>query len=141
MRGSFALCRPGPSKLGEDLVGQHVEGNGSASFADADQFGFLVQGGAFIIPDKLDLFARYEYLDLDGVLYDPPISAMMPVADDEINLVTVGMNYYFKKHTAKFTADIVWVLDPLPDSDTGAGLLRSSEDDQLVFRTQIQLMF
>ena len=123
------------------LVGQHVKGNGSASFADADQFGFLVQGGVFIVPDKVDLFARYEYLDLDGVLYDAAVSSMTPVTDDKINLVTVGMNYYIKKHTLKLTTDLVWVLDPLPDSHTGAGLLRSSEDDQIVIRTQLQLMF
>ncbi len=66
---------------------------------------------------------------------------MTPVVDDEINIITFGANYYFKKHTIKLTTDLVWVLDPLPDSDTGAGLLRSSEDDQIVIRTQLQLMF
>ncbi len=123
------------------FVGQHVQDNGSASFAEVDQIGLLVQGGVFIVPDKLDVFARYEYLNLDGVLYNAAISVMTPVVDDEINLVTLGANYYFKKHTIKLTTDLIWVLDPLPDSDTGAGLLRSSEDDQLVFRTQLQLMF
>ena len=123
------------------FVGQHVQDNGSTGFAEVDQIGFLVQGGIFVIPDKLDVFARYEHLDLDGVLYNAAVSSMTPVADDKINLVTVGMNYYFKKHTIKLTTDLIWVLDPLPDSDTGAGLLRSSEDDQIVFRTQIQLMF
>lgn len=123
------------------FVGQHVQDNGSAAFAEVDQIGFLVQGGIFVIPDKMDVFARYEHLDLDGVLYNAAVSSMTPVADDKINLVTVGMNYYFKKHTVKLTTDLIWVLDPLPDSDTGAGLLRSSEDDQIVFRTQIQLMF
>lgn len=123
------------------LVGQHVDDNGSASFAEVDQLGFLVQGGVFVIPDKLDVFARYERLDLDSVLYDSKVSVMTPLADDEINLVTVGANYYFKKHALKLTTDVVWVLDQLPDSDTGAGLLSSSEDNQIVFRTQFQLMF
>ncbi len=123
------------------FVGQHVQDNGSASFAEVDQIGFLVQGGIFVLPDKLDVFVRYEYFDLDGLIYDAPITTMTPVVDDEINIITFGANYYFKKHTIKLTTDLVWVLDPLPDSDTGAGLLRSSEDDQLVLRTQLQLMF
>lgn len=123
------------------LVGRHVEDNGSASFADADQFGLLLQGGVFLIPDKVDVFARYEYVELDGVLYDAAVSAMTPVMGDEINIVTVGANYYFEGHSLKLTTDVVWVMDPLPDSDTGAGLLSSSADDQVVFRTQLQLMF
>lgn len=123
------------------FVGQHVDDNGSASFTDVDQFAFLVQGGLFVIPDNLDVFARYEYINLDGVFYGPAIILMTPVAEDEINIVTAGANYYFNKHALKLTADVVWVIDQLPDSDTGAGLLQSSQDNQIVFRTQLQLMF
>ena len=123
------------------LIGQHVDDNGSASFADADQFGFLVQGGVFIIPDTLDVFARYEYLDLDGGVFDVKSGSMTATADDEINIITIGTNYYFKKHMLKLSADVVWVLDPLPESDTGAGLLSSSDGDQLAIRFQWQLYF
>jgi hypothetical protein len=123
------------------LVGQSIDDNGSASFVDADQYGFLLQGGLFLIPDELDVFARYEYLDLDGVSYDPEITTATAILDDDLNLVTLGMNYYFKKHTAKLTCDLIWVLDPLPEGDSGAGLRTSVDDDQFVLRTQIQLYF
>ncbi len=119
-------------------VGQHISGSG---LPDADQFGLLVQAGAFVIPDKMDVFARYEYLDLDGLFYNNRIGTITPTAHDEISLLTVGMNYYFKEHSAKFSLDAVWALDPLPDDDPGAGLLASPGDDQVVLRAQFQLLF
>lgn len=120
------------------FVGQHISSGG---LPGADQFGLLVQAGAFVIQDKMDVFARYEYLDLDGLFYNNRIGTMRPTAHDEISLLTIGTNYYFKTHSAKFSLDTVWVLDPLPDGDTGAGLLASPGDDQVVLRAQFQLMF
>jgi len=104
---------------------------------DFDDLGVLVQA-AYMITDQLQPYVRYDFLDIDGA--------------DEINMITAGANYYFKKHNAKFTADIVYGLDPLvsapsrrindPFSD-GLGLLKdaSGEDGQIAFRTQFQLLF
>ena len=87
-----------------------------------------------VIPEKLEPFLRWEYLDLD----EDEIGG-----EDDVNIVTIGMNYYFNKHNAKFTLDVVWALDALPASSTGLGLLADDRDgdDQVAVRAQFQLLF
>lgn len=98
---------------------------------EADPFGFQVQGG-YTIDDTWEPFARYEYIDPDN-------------GGGEISVVTVGVNYFLKKHSAKFTLDGVLALDPLTGiavSD-GLGLQGDSagEDGQFAIRAQFQLLF
>lgn len=113
---------------------------------DACQIGFVVQGGLFVVPDKLELFGRYEWIDFDGVYYrNNGSSAQSGSGDldeeDELGIVTVGGNWYFKKHNAKLTIDVLWALDPVPVANSGAGLLASADDDQVVLRSQFQFAF
>lgn len=100
--------------------------------------GYMVQAGYMVIPDKLEPYVRYEWVEFD----DPFVT------NDEVNMITVGGNYYINKHNAKFTLDVVFVMDPLDASNTalsgttGMGLLTdSSNDDQMVVRAQFQLLF
>ena len=122
-------------------VAQHVFDNDSPAIPEPDQQGFVAQAGVFVVPDEIDLFARYEHVDLDGFFYNLRDGEFDQVADDSIELLTFGGNYYFKKHNAKLTIDVVCVMDPLPTSATGLGLLQSSNDDQVSVRTQFQLYF
>jgi hypothetical protein len=63
--------------------------------------------------------------------------------------MTFGANYYFHKHDAKFSLDLVWALDTIPSvgGDMGAfsglGLLGdyAGEDNQLALRAQFQLLY
>ena len=123
------------------FVGQHVDGNGSASLPDLDQFGVVVQAGTFVVPDKLEVYGRYEHLALDGYLYEKRDGKFTRAVDDSINLLTVGANYYVIDHRVKLSCDAVWALDPLTGADTGAGLVASPEDDQVAVRVQLQLYF
>ena len=125
----------------------YVAGMGSHSdnefAADTDRYGFLAQGG-YNIDDTYEPFIRYEWMDLDsgGLL-----------ADDELNLVTAGINWFQDQHNAKFTADVVWSPDSLPGAalipNTSASDIRNlgllsdsgSEEDQLALRLQYQLLF
>lgn len=92
---------------------------------------YLVQAGYMVIPDKLEPFVRYEWIE-----YDDP-----SVTNDEINILTFGANYYIKKHDAKFTLDVVYAMDPISGA-SGLGLLSDSDnDDQIAIRAQFQLLF
>jgi phosphate-selective porin OprO/OprP len=122
-------------------IAQHVFDNDSPAIPEPDQRGFVAQVGVFVVPDKIDLIARYEHVDLDGFFYNLRDGEFDQVEDDSIELLTFGGNYYFKKHNAKLTIDVVWVMDPLPTNATGLGLLKSSNDDQVSVRTQFQLYF
>lgn len=105
-------------------------------------WGLLVEGGYQIIPDKLEPFVRWEYLDHDSVSYN------------ELQAITIGLNWYLKKHAAKFTTDVVWVYDgdfgsnafgASPNS-SGLGFTHDNTgsadtEDIIVWRAQFQLLF
>lgn len=119
---------------------QHVENNGSGSLADADQWGFLVQGGLFIIPDKFDVFVRAEWADLDGVYFKQSAGTTTATTVDDPELLTAGFNYYLRGNAVKFTVDVVHAPKGLPARDSGAGL-RASENDQTAVRAQATVSF
>jgi len=128
-------------------VGRHWNNPGTAN--DNDQLGFLAQASYMLVPDKFEPFVRWEYIDLDGVFQDPHGNRHTPVMDSEINIVTIGVNRYFNKHKAKLTVDAMYALDPIPADGviapvgTNTGFLPdvSGNDNQLVFRTQMQLFY
>ncbi|MEM9914977.1 MAG: porin [Planctomycetota bacterium] len=101
---------------------------------ESDPFGLLAQAG-YTIDDKWEPFVRYEFIDTDvaGV--------------DEVSVITAGVNYYLKKHSAKFTIDGVFVLDPLDATNLtvsdSLGLQgdAAGEDGQFALRAQFQLLF
>ncbi|MEM9420766.1 MAG: porin [Planctomycetota bacterium] len=99
---------------------------------ESDPFGLLAQAG-YTIDDTWEPFVRYEFIDTDVA------------GADEINVVTAGVNYYMKKHSAKFTIDGVFALDPLTGisvSDSlGLQTDAADEDGQFALRAQFQLLF
>ena len=103
--------------------------------------GLLVEAGYMIIPDKLEPFVRWEYLDYDSVTLN------------ELQAVTVGFNWYIRGHNAKFSTDLIWVYDGDVVANnfgndpgtsnlgmTGSGS-SANNDDIFVLRSQFQLLF
>lgn len=119
------------------LTGGHTDNDSGAG--DRDMLGFMVQIGYMVIPDTLEPFIRWDYIDgdVDG--------------QDEASFVTIGMNYYFKKHNAKFTADVLWWTcgedpsgNPFGNSEVGSGLGFTDDtqtEDSILVRLQFQLLF
>ncbi|MEM7577187.1 MAG: porin [Planctomycetota bacterium] len=110
----------------------------SADVDDRDQFGILAQAG-YSIDKNWQPFARFDYIDDD---------------DNELTAITAGVNYYLAKHNAKFTADVVYLIEPenpgavpgLNGGELSSGLGLSStnvneDDDQFAVRAQFQLLF
>jgi len=122
---------------------------------DYYQQAVVVQAGVHVIPDKLEIFGRYEYMDTDGVIYfqSPEDSAdrsfFLLGADeqDEYNIITVGANYFIARHDAKLSLDFMYVIDDISSSatNTGAGIEGPSTTDddaeQFVIRAQAQVRF
>lgn len=123
------------------------DGNNSnvTNLDGADQLGFVIQGGVFVVPDIVELFARYEWIDFDDVYYRNNGGSTQGgsgnIANDELGIVTVGVNYYLKKHNAKITLDVLWALGPVTVANTGAGVLASDDDGQVSIRAQAQFRF
>jgi len=112
------------------FVGNHEEINNGA---EADQYGFVVQGSAFIVPDEWEAFVRYEWGDAD----------MTGVED--LSFITLGVNYYMAKHNLKWQSDLGIGIEELAgfwaSSSRGTRADAAGEDTQLVFRSQLQLVF
>jgi hypothetical protein len=140
------------------VVGQTFDSNGTSpgtspaglltqtALDKANQYGVLVQGNVFLIADKLDFFARYQYIDFDGAYYRPNGSgfdtrASTAIAADKLNIVTAGFNWYFSKHQSKFTIEAEYFFNPVPAAATGADVLATPTSDQIVLRSQVQLAF
>jgi hypothetical protein len=129
------------------IVGQHISPNGEALVTEgADQFAFLLQGSIFVVPDKMDVFVRWEHLNLDGLAYVPttshgPIDYRLGDIEDHIDIVTFGTNYYCKGNALKVSLDAVWVFDTLPFNASNQGLRAAADDDQFSIRGQVQFLY
>jgi hypothetical protein len=143
-----------PELMGLNLFGA-VYGqkwwSNEAGQIEPHQIGFVLQAGIFVIPDKLDVFARYERLDLDGATFGGGYggfpTALGPGVDDTLDLVTVGANYYFQRHAAKATVDVVYFLDDVATAVTpgfvtaGQGVTLGTGENEFAVRAQFQFLF
>jgi hypothetical protein len=97
-------------------------------------YAWEVQGGYMVIPDKFDVFARYEWIDLKG-----------SITESHPEFVTVGTNYYIARHRVKLTVDATYAFVALPSAGpttiANTDLLASSHSDEILLRGQVQLMF
>lgn len=125
-----AQFESGGFNLFGSVAGRHSDPSADAA-TSFDQFGIVVQGGYQIVPDKFELFARYEWFDFDDA------------AADDLSAATFGFNYYFHKHAWKWTTDLVWNFNAVPFSVTGVGLLSdgATDSDQIAVRSQVQMLF
>ena len=119
-------------------------GFGALSAVDAGSvnvLGFLIQGAVYVT-DDIELFAQYEFgnssgpktlLDRNAIFNDP----------DNLSLMTLGVNYYFKDQNAKWTTDFGFSFDKVSYfwADPAYGLRASDSTGQLLLRTQWQLFF
>jgi hypothetical protein len=136
LKYTFDFAAKGPGwNVFTAFVGERRETATGSSYLGGDRFGLVAQGGVFIEPDKVELFARYEYLDLDGIWSDTTAAA-----DSTVSLYTLGVNWFIRKHATKFSFDVVYTPDAITSDIDNFGLLGST-GDQLVFRAQMQFKF
>ena len=118
---------------------------GNTQFLDLGEFSiyaFQTQASVYMMP-KVELFGRYEFGIISGI-NNTTISAQNPeLANPEpMNLLTAGVNWYLDGQDVKWTTDLGWSITDLHPwfADLEAGW-RPSRSDEIVFRTQLQLMF
>jgi hypothetical protein len=105
---------------------------------DLDDFGFVVQGGAFVT-EHTELFGRF-----DAIFNDDDRAAG---GDGDFKTLTAGLNHYpFPGTTAvKLSFDVQWFLDPESDSlvnpSDNLGIRTSAEEDQFAVRAQVSVRF
>ncbi len=143
---------------GASLFAYGVWQNGSDAATPAGQplgsqnpWGFLVQGGYFVT-DKVELFGRYEYGVLGTSGRGLSGGTLVPYSDNDLNLITVGANWFIRGNDLKLTVDWGINLDTLGlpaygtagyGSNSGAGYRTDlpGQDLQWSLRAQLQLLF
>lgn len=119
----------GGASLFAAVMGQHTNATSGPTF---DRYGFVIQGGKYIA-DDLELFGRYEWGDADSP------------GDDDLSIITIGFNKFFKSHSLKWTTDIGFAFNEVTSdwavskSDWAPDAAR--QDGQIVIRSQLQLLF
>ncbi|MEM7230274.1 MAG: porin [Planctomycetota bacterium] len=101
---------------------------------DVNVFGALIQGSMYLSP-KWEAFARFEYgwwdFDLNNFA--------------DLNLLTIGANYYIDGHDIKWSTDMGFGLATIDTNwatdITGFRSEVNNNAPQVVFRTQLQLLF
>ncbi|WP_432798912.1 porin [Poriferisphaera sp. WC338] len=123
------------------LSGAHSHDD-AGSGGDWNAYGVLTQL-AYNINDKWQPYVRYEMLNVDSK------------GADQVQGITVGTNYFIKKHNLKFTTDLVWMFDGMAQSANvwganpfssglglnGSGADKFDEDSLIAARAQVQLAF
>ena len=141
-----ALKYKGFSLFGEAFLRSLREPGVSAKKTtdETNAIGYKVQGGYFVLPKRLELAARYAWLDRD---FNKPKSTVgKPIgeggnsrtlgSEEEIAL---GLNYYFSGHKNKIQADVSRLNNGfLPSSKAS---LVNDDKETLRFRLQYQLAF
>ena len=118
----------------ENTNGLSLYGAYVANWADTDpddvyNWGALGQVG-YMFNETTEVFGRVDYTQFD---FDTA------TGEDDFWEATVGLNYYWRGHAAKFTVDVTWLFDGSPTNVTGIGVL-ASDDDEFIIRGQFQLL-
>ena len=110
-------------------------GEGGDDTDDDSQYSWgLVAQAGYMLNQQWEAFGRYSFTDLDQGDDDSGDG-------DSFCEITAGVNYYFRGHAAKFTADVVWLPDGTPTNETGLGVLDPDADaEQFAVRAQFQLL-
>jgi hypothetical protein len=109
------------------------------AFLDASPWGFEL-GGGFMVADDLEIFGRFEWGDTDD---------LFSADSEDLMIFTLGVTKFFNGHDLKWTSDIGFAFDEVDpfwtlSGDADLAGWRSDladEDGQIVFRTQLQLLF
>ncbi|MFG0312700.1 MAG: porin [Phycisphaerales bacterium] len=131
----------GGSAVYAAVIGNYEERPGGTEY---DQYGALIQGQVFIT-DDIELFARYEWGDLDGQAAAFAVSNPGATTEDTLSVLTVGATKYYAGHAMKFTADAGVAFDEVSGAWGGGGRGWQGDDaganSQFVFRAQMQAIF
>ena len=99
-------------------------------------WGMEVGGGAYLT-DDIELYGRYQWLD-------PSYSAIYG-SDDELNIMSFGVNYYMAGNNAKLSLDWSWSFSQVVALGSGYGytnwLPSGDNGGEWLLRTQLQLFF
>jgi phosphate-selective porin OprO/OprP len=114
--------RVGPFDLIGEYFNEKVAPHGGMTFSEFDPEGYYVQGSYFLIPKKLQAVVKWESLDPGQV------------ANDRIQSVTAGLNYYIHGDAIKVMANYIHTWSDFREANPQFG---TDQFDEVILRLQI----
>lgn len=131
----------GGSSIFAAVIGNYETRPGGVEY---EQYGALIQGQVFIT-DDIEIFARYEWGDLDGQAGAFALANPGATTNEELTVLTIGATKFFSGHAMKFTADAGFAFDEVSGAWGGGSRGWAGDDagenSQFVFRAQMQAIF
>jgi hypothetical protein len=120
----------------------YIESSVLANRTFANVFGIVVQGGFYVTP-KLELYGRWQYGFFDNA---GDLSQNEGIDFIDMSTVELGVNYYLQGQEIKWSTDLGFGLTRIGNTWGGfnvTGWRTDAEgaEPQIVFRTQLQLLF
>jgi phosphate-selective porin len=120
--GFDAAFHFGPFDLIAEYLSERYEPRTTLGFPAFRADGYYVQGTYFIVPEKVQLFAKYEG-------FNPG-----QVANDDIRSITGGVNYYIHGDDIKLLAHYIHTWSDFRKTNPALG---SDEFDEIILRLQL----
>jgi hypothetical protein len=117
----------------------HNQKNVTTSIPNADWVGYVAQASTYMT-DTSEYFVRFES---GGVMQDS-------LGNDDVNILTNGVNWYLDEQGLKITSDFGWSFGEISRGSGGAPGMSNSmvgwrpspnQSAEWLFRTQLQLAF
>lgn len=121
------LWETGPFAVFTSFIGRYNDPGNSDSRWDWGALGQV----AYLFNAQWEIFGRYSYLALD--------SNTATGKEDSFHELTLGVNYYLRKHSAKITVDVGYLPNGSPSDLDGIGVLANDGGNEIVIRGQFQL--
>jgi phosphate-selective porin len=124
--GFDATFHWGPFDVTGEYVSQSYEGrtvNGvMPTFSDFQAEGYYVQGGYFIVPNKLQVVTKYEHFNPGQII------------SDNLDSITGGLTYYIRGDDVKLMANYIHTWSNFREARP---LLGPSDFDEILLRLQV----
>lgn len=120
--GFDATFHLGPFDFIAEYLSERIEPRTAPGFAAFRADGYYVQGTYFIVPEKLQLFTKYES-------FNPG-----QIANDDIQSITGGVNYYIHCDDIKLLAHYIHTWSDFRKTNPALG---SDEFDEIILRLQL----
>ncbi|MAT82145.1 MAG: hypothetical protein CMJ29_10955 [Phycisphaerae bacterium] len=108
----------------------------SRESASNNPWGMEISGGAYLT-DDIELYGRYQWLD--------PAYSQIYGSNDDLNIMSFGVNYYMAGNNAKLSLDWSWSFSQVVALGSGYGytnwLPSGDNGGEWLLRTQLQLFF
>lgn len=115
-------------------LGRYTKDFGIANGGSADTYDPTLRAlVSYAIDPHWEPYAEYSFIYFDS-------AEIGADANQSVHVITVGTAYYIYGHNLKLQVDLSYLPDGSPVNDSGSGILLDNHANEILVRTQVQLL-